>query len=248
MNKSESGTYFIKRGYQPNLAQITYDAEDGEAYWTPQRIEIGARYQFDVYADALRRLSTTCSLLDVGSGPPQKLSHMLGHHKREVWLVDQPSSAALAKRLLPSANFVAANLEEIDIDLGVRFDVIICADVVEHLVNPDPCLAFIRRHLSHEGIAFLSTPERDVLRGRDCMKSPNPMHVREWNQSEFCSLLEARGFQVERQYLVPQQKLSSWKKWLGRMMSAAGMPPAWYSCQLAICRLQGESSGNFLGR
>jgi 2-polyprenyl-3-methyl-5-hydroxy-6-metoxy-1,4-benzoquinol methylase len=236
MSSLSHGSFFIKDGYRPNFVQNTFDNEGGEAYWTQERIKISAKYQFDVYADALRQLPATGRLLDIGCGPPQKLNRMLGRDAREVWLVDQPSTVALAKRLLPSANFVAANLEEIDIDLGVRFDVIICADVIEHLVNPDPCLAFIRRHLDYEGVAFISTPERDVLRGRNCMDSPHPMHVREWNQTEFCALLEAREFLIERQYLVPQQKLPSWKKWLGRLMNVTGMPPAWYSCQVAVCR------------
>lgn len=229
-------SYFIKTGYRPNLVQNTYDADVGEVYWTQERIEIGTRYQFDVYTEALRKLPPTGTLLDVGCGPPQKLNCLLAGDKREVWLVDQPSTAPLAKRLLPSANFVIANLETIDVDLGVRFDVIICADVIEHLVNPDPCLAFIRCHLGNKGVALISTPERDVLRGRNCLDSPHPMHVREWNLAEFHVLLESRGFQVDRHYLLPQQRLPLWRKWLGQLMCKTGMPPAWYSCQVAVCR------------
>lgn len=235
MNAPSDDSYFIKEGYRPNLAQHTFDAVEGEAYWSHERLAIGATYQFDVYVEALRGLEKG-RLLDVGSGPPQKLNRLLVADGQEVWLVDQPSTAALAKRFLPFAKFVAANLEEIDIDLGVRFDTIICADVIEHLVNPDPCLAFIRRHLAGHGAAYISTPERDVLRGRHCMDSPHPMHVREWNSAEFRALLESRGFLVERHHLLPQLLLPKWKSMLGQVMNVAGMPPAWYSCQVAVCR------------
>jgi len=236
MIKPGTDAYFIKAGYRPNLAQNTYDFEDGEAYWTPERIELGTEFQFDVYADALHRLPVNGKLLDVGSGPPQKLNRLLAGNQREVWLVDQPTTAPLANRILPYATFVGANLEEIDLDLGVRFDVIIFSDVVEHLVNPDQCLAFVQRHLKPDGVAIISTPERDVLRGPRCMESPHSMHVREWNRTEFRALLESRGFLVELQYLLPQQRLPTWKKRLGQLMNKMDIPPAWFSCQVAVCR------------
>lgn len=235
---SDSDRYFIKPGYQPNLQQNTFDVADSEAYWTPERLNIGASYQFGVYRAVLERIAADGrhTLLDVGCGPPQKLRSLLAGKTLEVWLVDQPSTAPLAARLLPQARFVGANLEDIDIALGTRFDAIICADVVEHLVNPDPCLAFIRRHLAPDGLVFISTPERDVLRGPECCKSPHPMHVREWNRKEFQAFLESRGFQLEQHALLPQQKLPNWKKLAGRFFVSVGMPPSWYSCQMAVCR------------
>jgi SAM-dependent methyltransferase len=234
----DSERYFIKPGYRPNLSQNSYDAADGDAYWTQERLNIGATYQYDVYAAALELIAADGknNLLDIGCGPPQKLSRLLAGKTLNVCLVDQPSTATLAARLLPEAKFVGADLEDIDLDLGARFDAIICADVIEHLLNPDPCLAFIRRHLTIDGMLFISTPERDVLRGSECIDSPHPMHVREWNREEFRAFLESRGYMLEQHLLLPQQRLPGWKKLWGRFMSAAGMPPVWYSCQMAICR------------
>lgn len=230
--------YFIKPDYRPNLRQNTLDSADGEAYWTQERLNIGATYQFDVYAAMLKRVEADgkSNLLDVGCGPPQKLSRLLAGNPIDVCLVDQASTATLAAHLLPNARFVGANLENIDLDLGARFDAIICADVIEHLVNPDPCLTFIRRHLASDGLLFISTPERDVLRGSQCMDSPHSMHVREWNREEFKAFLESRGFRLEQHFLLPQQCLPRWKKLVGQLRYAVGIPPAWYSCQMAICR------------
>jgi len=236
---ADSEHYFIKPGYRPNLGSSSIDAADGETYWTQERLNIGVTYQYDVYATMLERISVDgkSNLLDVGCGPPQKLNRLLAGNTVDVCLVDQASTATLAARLLPEARFVGANLENIDLDLGVRFDAIICADVIEHLVNPDPCLTFIRRHLASDGLLFISTPERDVLRGVKCMDSPHPMHVREWNRKEFKAFLVSRGFQLEQHLLLPQQCLPKWKKLAGRLRSVVGMPPTWYSCQLAICRV-----------
>lgn len=230
--------YFIKPDYRPNLRQNTLDVVDGESYWTPERLNIGASYQFDVYVAALKRMRADGrnKLLDVGCGPPQKLSRLLVGQAMDVCLVDQPSTAAIAARMLPAARFVGTDLENIDLDLGVGFEAIICADVIEHLVNPEPCLAFIRHHLARGGLLFISTPERDVLRGISCLDSPHPMHVREWNRFEFKSFLESRGFRIEQHLLLPQRRLSNAKNLVGRLLCAVDMPPVWYSCQMAICR------------
>ena len=44
---------------------------------------------------------------------------------------------------------------------------------------------------------ILSTPERDLKRGEECMGSNKPEHVREWNRSEFTALLEYFGFEIK---------------------------------------------------
>jgi hypothetical protein len=66
-------------------------------------------------------------------------------------------------------------------------DLIICSDVIEHLVNPDLLLTFIAslrfKHL------VISTPERDAtqMMQRGCLHDgppENPCHVREWTYAE----------------------------------------------------------------
>ena len=63
-------------------------------------------------------------------------------------------------------------------------DIIICADVIEHVRDPDELLATIMK--VRFKYLFLSTPERDLVRGRvDYGPPDNKAHVREWNQAEF---------------------------------------------------------------
>jgi SAM-dependent methyltransferase len=116
---------------------------------------------------------------------------------------------------------------------------VLCADVIEHLLDPDPCLDFMRRHLAPGGLLLISTPERIALRGKDCMDCPHPMHVREWSFAEFGRFLASRRFEVADHLLLPQQRISPARKAYGRLMAALGRPPSWYSCQLAICRARG---------
>lgn len=65
---------------------------------------------------------------------------------------------------------------------------IICSDVIEHLVDPDILLSFLEK--SNFKFLILSTPERDSVqmkqRGLLWDGPPvNEAHVREWNFEEF---------------------------------------------------------------
>lgn len=236
MNNDEQ-RYSIKTGYRENPVQATYDSSEDPAYWDESRLKNAARYQYDVYLTAARlaRERHSKALLDVGSGPPVKLSELMPAGI-EISLVDQPNTARHAAELLPNAQFFSANLEDVLPPLGRRFDLILCADVIEHLVDPDPCLDFMRRHLAPQGLLLISTPERDSLRGKTCMHSPHPMHVREWSFDEFAQFLGSRNLDIVEHRLLPQLRMSSTRKLLGRLMATLDRPPAWYSCQLAICR------------
>jgi SAM-dependent methyltransferase len=236
VSADEAG-YHIKAGYRTNAKQATYDPSDEIGYWNEERIAAAGAYQFDVYVAVMKlvRKRACGRLLDVGCGPPYKLSMLLPSNPPEIYLVDQPNTAAVARKLLPAARFTGLNLEEADVDLGVRFDLIVCADVIEHLVDPDPCLGFIRRHIEPGGWVVISTPERDVLRGRGCTHSPHPHHVREWNFSEFHAFLESRGLRVIDHRLLPQRRIAFVRRMYGRLCKGVGHPPKWFSCQMAVC-------------
>ncbi|MCC6658000.1 MAG: class I SAM-dependent methyltransferase [Rhodocyclaceae bacterium] len=229
--------YAIRADYRENLVQATFDSSGDPAYWNEGRLLSAATYQWDVYETAARlvRERHLKSLLDVGSGPPVKLKTLMPSGL-DICLVDQPNTAQHAAEMLPAARFFAANLDRDLPAIGRTFDLVLSADVVEHLVDPDPCLDFMRRHLAPGGLLLISTPERDALRGRDCADCPHPMHVREWSFREFGRFLSSRGLEILEQRRLPQQRSSTPRKAFGRLMAALGRPPSWYSCQLAICR------------
>lgn len=235
---SGSDRYSIRRDYRENPVQATYDPSGDPRYWDEGRLKSAASYQYDVYEAAARlvRKRRFKTLLDVGCGPPVKMRELMPAGL-DISLVDQPNTARHAAELLPGAQFFSTNLEDEFPDIGRTFDLVLCADVIEHLVDPDPCLDFMRRHLAPHGLLLISTPERDSLRGKDCTHSPHPMHVREWSFGEFGQFLASRNLEVLHHLLLPQQRTSSARMVFGKFMAALGRPPAWYSCQLAICRL-----------
>jgi hypothetical protein len=72
--------------------------------------------------------------------------------------------------------------------------VLVCADVIEHLVDPTGLLLALRALLAHAPVALLSTPERVLVRGTDDQGPPaNAAHVREWALDELIALTAAAG-------------------------------------------------------
>jgi hypothetical protein len=75
-----------------------------------------------------------------------------------------------------------------DIDQSV----IVCANVIERLLDPSALLAFLSSVAGRAHATIITTPERDVVRGqRDNGPPADPSHVREWNTGEFEQLLDA---------------------------------------------------------
>lgn len=214
--------YFLPIGYVCQPSNRTLDTQrdprDG-AYWAPWRVKDAARWQRHVYALAARttrELIRTRTInnnpipvrvLDVGCGVCVKLTEHLVPTRAHVVGIDQDSALAVARTLGCTAELHPVNLESPDPSLdpahvlGGPFDVILCADVLEHLVNPDHALDLIRRCAHANTRIILSTPERHRERGRDCMASLKPEHVREWAFDEFAAYITSRGFHVLRHAL-----------------------------------------------
>ncbi|HXF53001.1 MAG TPA: methyltransferase domain-containing protein [Hyphomicrobiaceae bacterium] len=227
--------YCIKAGYVARTAAVTIETTPGD-YWTPQRIHMAAFYQFEVYrrAAGLIEQHGLSTVLDLGAGYPGKI-HLLGHVS--LTLVDQATLAPIVARDFPYVEFIADDLERPG-KLGRRsFDLVICADVLEHLMDPDPCMELIRS--AAKRFAVLSTPERDVMRGTDCMASPKPEHVREWNAEEFRRYVESRGFNVVSQELLPQGRLSRLERVGAALLGLRGR--RWTACQMIVCQPRVQS-------
>lgn len=238
----------LRPGYRENFTRQTWEGQRAGAYWHPQRTALSSDYQLDVYLRA-RHIALEVgahSVMDVGSGPGMKAARLFCDVLSDVVLVDQPTTERLVAKRCPSASFVAANLEEPSIDLGRTFDLIVCADVIEHLLDPAPCLRFIQRHAAPDTWIVLSTPERDYARGLDCLACDKPEHVREWNGFEFVEMLAAHGFHVVRQHLCPtlrpeEHRGDIQRLWLEPFEArAAGpgshLPDRRRSCQVCECQ------------
>lgn len=187
--------YFIKAGYTPNPHPEMYH----------DTLEDSVTYQVPVYQKAAEAAQSLAggSVLDIGCGLGTKLVQLVAPHCREITGVDFPATIEHCRAVHRQGRWLAADFTDASFSLSETFDVIIAADVIEHLLDPDRLLAVIAAHSHERTSVILSTPERDLRRGPKDMGPPgNPAHVREWNQEEFTAYVTSRGFVIRESSIV----------------------------------------------
>lgn len=231
--------YGIRPDYVALKANRTVDAEAGILYWSPHQMQMASHYQYHVYV-AARDLMLRHSLktvLDIGCGPALKLAELIAPSRpTKIVGLDEPNVIAYSQRHLPAGQFTAYDIEREPFPLHETFDLIISSDVIEHLVDPDKLLNAIKLAATASSWIVLSTPDRDTLRGKDCLQSPKAVHVREWNQQEFAAYLTSRGLEVVEQRLLPPLRLNLSRDYFNQWVAQfrAGRP--FNTCQMVICR------------
>ena len=102
-----------------------------------------------------------------------------------------------ARGLFPAARFEVADVEDLAAS-GKVFDVVYCSEVVEHLADPRPFVAALRRILAPGGRSFITTPNiahrslPDDLMTSDEIRPPE--HLLYFNPESLTGLLERAGF------------------------------------------------------
>lgn len=228
--------FYLPEGYRSNTARPT--TEDLADYWTPDRVAMSVKYQAHVYrwAASLIRSRRLESFLDVGCGCGVKIAPYIAPLISDIEAIDHPAAVAKCRELGVPATFRAADLEAPGIKPWRAFDLIVCADVIEHLRNPDPMLDLIRGLSHRRTLVIFSTPDRDRLRGRDCLVCEKPDHVREWSAPEFRALLAARGFECKAWKLIPQDDTPMHRCWIPELRFRAGFAPrSPLACHAVLC-------------
>lgn len=133
-------------------------------------------WQREVYLMALAVMASNGykSVIDVGCGSGYKLIKYLG--KYDTVGMDIPATVDFLQNKYPANEWVTEKPSR-------KFDMVICADVIEHVLDPDALCASLRS-LS-KGLIVISTPDR--LRPGEPPFGPsrNRSHVREWSFAEF---------------------------------------------------------------
>ena len=134
-------------------------------------------------------------VLDFGCGSGFNC-HELTNAKEVLGFDASPDAILLARKFFPNCRFEIADACSPSLSLG-QWDRILCCEVLEHVPDMPTFLDNIKRHLSPDGTAFISTPNRDVF---SLGHEPSPMnreHIKELNLQEFTDLLTARFSSVE---------------------------------------------------
>lgn len=185
------GTFFVKPGYRSRTETVYYTPETQQGITHQPLVYDFAAYLAEHYG---------CSrLIDLGCGRASKLARM--HPRMEALGVDFGENIEWCQSHYSFGEWIAHDFQQRPLEFvdraKVRASVVVCVDVIEHLLDPTHLLATIHNLLEDAPIAILTTPERDLCRGKDDMGPPaNQYHVREWNLPEFRCLLENAGLEV----------------------------------------------------
>ena len=197
LNYFKSEKYGIKQEYVANYLPRAYiDSE-----------EMAAKYQAEVYKKAARLIKKykLKNVVDVGCGHGVKLERFIKPVSRNITGIDTPISIGFCKDKYKFGKWVADDISKPYAKLSTKHDLVMSVDVIEHLINPDDLVNYIKGLSKPGGWVLISTPERDRLRGKTHngpAGEANPAHVREWNQKELKGYLTSRGMTVMEQILV----------------------------------------------
>ena len=143
------------------------------------------------YARAVADRAHARVVADVGCGSGFKLVKHFGHLVT-VGLDLEPTLSYL-RRTYPARTWLESSLAP-----GFappRADVVVAADVIEHIPDADAFMALLRRFCARYYV--VSTPDR-ARPGHLAPDGPpqNPAHVREWHHDELAAFAARSGFRV----------------------------------------------------
>ncbi|MFR9725049.1 class I SAM-dependent methyltransferase [Streptomyces sp. MS19] len=204
----EAESHFIRLGYRSrDKVEYFLDDTDDTVTWQP-----------DVYPYAAARARELGRdvLIDIGCGRASKLASLAREHPAWSFIgVDFGDNLAWCRENHAFGEWIEADLESAErlpiTPSLVRRSIVVCSDVIEHLMNPGPALSLIRGLLAEgSGAAVVSTPARERRSGYDAPGPPrNPSHVREWASDEFQALLKASKFTIHYAGLTRSDDLSN---------------------------------------
>ena len=155
-------------------------------------------HQPEVYdaADYFLRAGRRSTVIDIGCGNGRKLREIRA--ARHVGIDFGANLALCRARFGAWGEWLEADFARPDcVGLAAMAgwdSVVVCADVVEQLADPEPLLALLAACYRRGAIVLTSTPDRVRTRGAAHKgPPPNPAHVREWALAEYVECLAGRG-------------------------------------------------------
>lgn len=141
-------------------------------------------YQDEVYEFAKNLLDEKkfSRIVDVGCGSGFKLIKYFDNYDT-IGIETEPCFSNLIKKY-PNKKWIKSGEPEKNFsNFSTKTDIIICADVIEHLLDPDLLISYI--NLFEYKYLIISTPDREKFYGEKNGPPLNHNHVREWTFEEF---------------------------------------------------------------
>ena len=190
---SSKPAFCIKKGYRHRLKPKYFLDNVGKksgTIWQPEVYEVSGK---------LAKMFNCKNVIDLGCGSAEKLVKL--YPDFNIVGIDFGKNIQRCKVQYGFGNWIEGDLDSphlINISKEILKDsIIICSDVIEHLVNPSYLLNNLKILMDYCSICIISTPERDLARGKKHNGPPmNLHHIREWNLLEFYELLKLHNFKI----------------------------------------------------
>jgi len=194
--------YCIVDGYQIRTKPRHYNDKNEED-----------KYQKEVYLyakDVMEKYHYK-NVVDVGCGSAFKLIKYLGGYNT-IGVETEPCYSYLTNKY-PNRNWLLSGKKETSFSkepLAHKPDLVICSDVIEHIIDPDELIKYlISLNAQHY---IISTPCRQRLLDLKRFRSAKPLgpptnkgHVREWTMIEFKEYI-SKSFNILESYYCVKQK------------------------------------------
>ena len=147
-------------------------------------------------------------VIDIGCGNGEKLVHHFPENEYDTVGLDFGGSLSLCRTHYPTRQWMECDLTSHDdfsrVSSNIKTDaptIFILSDVIEHLVDLRPLMAWVRGRLmtNPTNRLVVSTPDRLRLGYQSITSRPqNKAHVREWSLEEMERYFASAGFQIIR--------------------------------------------------
>ena len=196
-------SYYLPSEYKDNKT-VVYDSHalESDLMWQPHVYDL---------AFELAKQHGCSTVVDIGCGSARKLAPFMDEFK--VVGVDYKENIEFCKKTFDNATWVEHDLEKEGLELTIPEDtVIICSDVLEHLLDPTALMYTLQNLLSRSSMLILSTPKRKYR----SLGPPQKHHVREW---ALCELLDYVSlFMPIRWHGVTKSNSNSNSEWITSMV------------------------------
>ena len=144
------------------------------------------------------------SVLDIGCGNPQKLRFLLAPFSEDITGIDLPENVQYINEEF--GEWIGCDIEKSMPEIDKVFDLVIAADIIEHLHEPKKLVELIKHVSDDKTLIIMSTPAKESL--PEYVR--NIDHHSEFTTEEIKKFLTESGFIIE-QYLEYAEETSAGK-------------------------------------